>query len=151
MAHILIKDETSTKGAILHIQPGDDPVAGKPATLYFDTQSKNDSRVIPIITNDETKVTETLSSVQASGSLTTIPYTFPAQGTYTLQFNITTESNTYTFITHKRITRGTAAHTDTAQTYFWAEALLLGGSIGLLFLAILFIGRRKEIAQRSTL
>ncbi len=151
MAHVLVKDKTGTKGAILHIQPDDDPIAGEQATLYFDTQSKNDSRVVATITNDASRTAETLAPVQTDGSLATILYTFPTQGTYILQFNITTASNSYTFVAHKRISRGATANTDTTQTYFWTEALMLGSSIGLLFLAILLIQRRKEIAQRSKL
>lgn len=40
-AHVLVSDESNTVGAVLHITPDDDPIAGESAHIFFDVQDKN--------------------------------------------------------------------------------------------------------------
>src|SRR5690606_15978623 len=85
-AHVLVRDTSGSKGAILHIIPDDDPIAGKKATLYFDAQDvfDDDVRTGLSITRDdngEAVVVET----KRDGSLVTAEYIFPARGVYNLR------------------------------------------------------------------
>lgn len=150
-AHVLIKDATGAKGAILHIQPDDDPIAGERATLYFDMQSESNSTVQLTIKNDKTAEKITLEPVAVKGSLATIAYTFPAQGTFGLTFEVASGSSIHTFTTHQRVSRGVVAGDTTAKTHVWAEMLLLGSSIGVAILVITFVRQRKMIGSASKL
>ena len=38
-AHVLVADESNTYGAVIHVMPDDDAVAGTETTIYFDTQA----------------------------------------------------------------------------------------------------------------
>lgn len=149
-AHVLIKDKSGTKGAILHIQPDDDPIAGEPATLYFDMQNKNANTVQLTIANDNTKEVTTLKPAKTKGSLVTLTYTFPAQGIYTLTFATTSGSETHTFKTHQRVSRGVASGSIT-KSYVWAEALLLGSGVATIILATTFVRERRAISAAAKL
>jgi len=150
-AHVLITDETKSKGAILHIIPDDDPIAGEESTLYFDTQeqlSDSGNMVNFSVKNgsDETQNVET----KLEGSLATARYTFPTQGIYTLVFTVTASGNTYTFTQTQRVSRGVSTNALEKTTYGWAEVLIITSSVGFALLIILAINRREAIAKHST-
>lgn len=151
-AHVLISDETGSKGAILHIIPDDDPVAGQKATLFFDTQNdllSDRSNVKLTIKNDSGEQVDV--PTKTSGSLATADYLFPAQGHYTLTYAIAANGKTVTFVQSQRVSRGTIGSALDRPTYTWAELLTIGSSIGLALLAVAMINHRKEIAQHSKL
>jgi len=148
-AHVLVTDETKTKGAILHIIPDDDPVAGEEATLYFDTQEQlSDAKVELTIENafgDATKV-----ETSKDGSLVTAKYTFPVQGVYSVAFTLVSDDARYVFNQSQRVSRGLSTSTLTQPSYAWAEVLLLASGICFAVLIIIATNRRKDIAKHST-
>lgn len=151
-AHVLITDTTGTKGAVLHLTPDDDPIAGQPATIYFDVQdlkmNKDTAALLIIKANDgsETKIIPTIS-----GTLLTASYTFPAQGVYSITYSIQAENQTYTFTQSQRVTRGVASQTMAPANYPWAQIVLVGAGVSTLLLVILIVNRRKLIAAYSKL
>lgn len=147
-AHVLIKDGTGTKGAILHIRPDDDPIADEPATLYFDTQNLQDSKVSVEIRNTRTGKIDKVSPVAMDGSLATLQYVFPTQGVYKLVFTVSGE-DTYTFTKYQRVTRGISVDSSASSTHAWSEILFVASGIGLIVLFTTFLNRRKEIAANS--
>lgn len=150
-AHVLITDETHTRGAILHIIPDDDPIAGQQATLYFDMQnqaSTADGSVSLTIRGANGQIANV--KTQTNGTLATATYTFPAQGAYELTFTVKPDGKTYTFKQSQRVSRGVAASALDKPTYVWAEILLLASVIGLVLLGITAFNHRKDIAKQST-
>ncbi len=91
-AHILQTD--GTIGAVLHIDPEDDPIVGKPATFYFEFKDKI-GRFIPdkcdctvsIINSGKSIYTQSLFQSNTSPDLSnaSFSYTFPKKGVYILR------------------------------------------------------------------
>lgn len=148
-AHVLITDDTNSKGAVLHIMPDDDPVAGEPATLYFDTQTTFGSRDSVTLRIKDAAGQETEVDTQIAGSLATATNVFPAQGIYDLEFTVRTGSNVDMYTQSQRVSRGAATSALDTKHYGWAEILLLASVLGCVVLAITAINNRKEIAQQS--
>lgn len=151
-AHVLVTDQTGKKGAILHIVPDDDPVAGKNSTLFFDLQDD--------LLDDEGKVTLSIAQTgknkpikvktKKDGSLVTASYIFPHQGVYFIRYDIKTLGFNYTFHQTTRVSRGLVAETLEKPRYTWAEGLLVGCGVSLLCLVILAWNHRKGIIRQST-
>src|SRR6478672_7835545 len=59
-AHVIIRDDASKVGAVLHVTPDDDPVAGEHSDLFFSLENQSlDGSVVSIsITNTETNETD---------------------------------------------------------------------------------------------
>ena len=147
-AHVLITDGTNKMGAVLHIIPDDDPVAGEPATLYFDMQT-NENPTVELRIQNKSGNNETLT-MKVDGALATIEYTFPSQGVYELTFNVKTSSSVYTFTQSQRISRGVSSSALDQPDYAWAQVALITSVVGVLVLIILAVNNRKEIAKHST-
>lgn len=149
-AHVLIMDTTGSVGAILHIIPDDDPIAGEESDIYFDRQGaeSDDATVELSVANNGGELSEV--NLTTTGSLSTGAYTFPAQGVYKLTFTVKSGEGSYTFEQSQRVARGVMISGAQTQQYPWAEALLVGSTVSFLALIVLVINRRKEIAQQST-
>lgn len=85
-AHVLLTD--GSIGAVLHIDPADDPIAGQPATFFYDFKDKEEKFDISrcecqvSITKDKVNlITDFLIPTQTGGSFN---YTFPEKGVYTV-------------------------------------------------------------------
>ncbi len=151
-AHVLITDETNTKGAILHIIPDDDPIAGEQATLYFDAQNQliqADSSVTLTIKDENGNEKEVETKID--DSLVTANFTFPEQGVYNVTYAVVSNGNTHVFNQSQRVSRGLANTDQVGQTYAWAESLLVASGISFAFLFIVAFNRRKDIARQSKL
>lgn len=151
-AHVLVTDETNTNGAILHINPDDDPIAGEQATLYFDAQNqliKPDSSVV--LTIKDADGNEQVVETEISSSLVTANFIFPRQGVYDISYVLINNGNTYIFKKSQRVSRGVTGGASFNQTYAWAEALLVLSGVSFVLLLILAFNRRKEIAEQSKL
>lgn len=152
-AHVLVTDTTKSKGAIIHIIPDDDPIAGQASTLYFDMQDQlakaTDVSVQLVVTDsDGTRATVPM---KVSGSLAYAEYTFPAQGVYQLRFAAATGDKTYVFEHSQRVSRGTLKSALDQPSYPWAEMLSIGSGVGIVVTAIVAFNRRRLIAKQSTL
>ena len=85
-AHVLISDTSRHVGAVLHITPDDDPVAGEPSGLFFDIQNtdvSHDNYSFSLtITNTEGE--QALVPIIVSGTTVSASYVFPSQAAYTI-------------------------------------------------------------------
>lgn len=150
-AHVLVTDQTRSIGAIVHVTPADDPVAGQQATLYFEVQPLPAGASVKDISlsvqtpdgrNDQV-------GVQVNDTLGTAAYTFVQRGTYHLTVRVGTSLDTYIFTHSQRVTRGAAAGTTQTQTHAWAEVALLASGVGFVLLAITAWHWRNAIIQQS--
>jgi hypothetical protein len=154
-AHVLITDNTGSIGAILHVMPDDDPIAGEPSTLFFDIQSQSFSRhrhkVSLAITNDESGTTQV--PVKLTGSSVSATYTFPTQGVYKLALTAEAQdaanAHAHTFTHTQRVSRGVAGGALDKPTHAWAEAALVACACSFAILMLVGINRRKEIKTYS--
>lgn len=150
-AHVLVMDESRQIGAILHVVPDDDPIAGKKATLFFDMQSGSldDVRQATItITRQLTERHDTLAA-NIDGSLVTADYVFPQQGVYAIQYTLVSSNKDYIFNHTLRVSRGENVSHQSRRRHAWAEGLLVGGVVSFLVLGVLFWNNRKHIARQS--
>lgn len=92
VAHIL--ESNGSVGAVLHIDPEDDPIAGKPSSLFFefkDTIQKftpqNCTCTFSILENGKQIFTEPLFQDNQDPSLTSasVSYTFPQKDVYQIK------------------------------------------------------------------
>lgn len=149
-AHVLVMDTTNSMGAILHIIPDDDPVAGEKAEIYFDKQGRQiDGSTVTLNIRNSDANDEQIDT-KTEGTLTTASYIFPTQGAYEMKFTIKEADTTYVFEHTQRVSRGVFSEGAAQQHYIWAELLGVVSVVGLLTLAVVVLSRRKEIAKHST-
>lgn len=152
-AHVLVIDEAKTVGAILHINPDDDPIAGESSQLIFDIQSRS-------ITNQTHETTLKITDNQGraeevpaklTGSTASATYTFPAQGIYRLELTALAkdENDSLTFAHTQRVSRGVAGSALDEPSHAWAEIALIASACSFFVLLIVGFNRRKEIAVYS--
>ncbi len=150
-AHVLVMDEEKSAGAILHVIPDDDPVAGKKSTLFFDIQDKivaNGSAVTLTITPQYGGEREFVKTTIA-GSLVTAEYIFPSQGVYEIRYTVKTDSDYYVFVDSMRISRGVALAKFDESRHIWAEAILLACAVAAVLCMIIAWNRRDAIVAQS--
>ncbi len=153
-AHVLITDKTGKLGALLHISPDDDPVAGEPSNLFFDIQDPQFSAHYHNITlqimDEYGHKTDVYTSIDNNGISS--GYIFPGQGTYQIVLTVedrAKSSHIYTLAYTQRINRGIVSVTLDQPTYAWADIGIVVAICGLLLLGIVGVNRRKEIAKYS--
>lgn len=151
-AHVLVTDETRSKGAIVHIIPDDDPVAGEKAVLYFDTQGgllDDQASVSFMVSNSAGEVVHV--STKTDGSLVTAEYVFPIQGVYDLTFTVATSGKQYVFNQSQRVSRGMVGSALDKPSYAAAEIGVLASGIGIVLLLIVAFNHRAGLASHSSL
>lgn len=89
-AHELATDDAI--GVVLHVDPVDDPIAGKPSSFFFDFDDRDNKFsldhchcTVTIRQNGITLVSEQLRETNISAASAT--YTFPATGVYQIVVN----------------------------------------------------------------
>ena len=149
-AHVLISDDTQSVGAVLHIVPDDDPIAGELTNLLFDIQAQKIDKNNPelTITNTATRAADDVP-IKVDGSSVTADYTFLTQGVYKISLVVSSD-NTYTFSYTQRVSRGLTGSALDKPTYPLANLALVFCSTLFLFLLIIMLNRRKEIKSNST-
>lgn len=148
-AHVLVTDQSGAEGAILHINPDDDPVAGQSSVLFFDAQNNLLNNSVVKLTIENQEGLKEVVDGKISGSLATIDYTFPVQGVYKLTFVVSSGQKDYTFVQDWRVARGDTASASGEPHYAWAEVLLLASGIGFGLLVILAINHRAGLKNYS--
>lgn len=150
-AHVLVMDATDSSGAILHIMPDDDPIAGEEAEIYFDRQvdSGRETAEVTLTIRDSLGV-ETRVATKTSENLTTARYVFDQQGVYTLVFSVKDGVKESIYEHTQRVMRGALASESSLAVHPWAEALLVFCVVGMAVLFVIFFNRRTEISQHST-
>lgn len=93
-AHILKTD--GTIGAVMHINPDDDPIAAKPSDFFFEIKDTENKFSLSkchceglVIKNDQIVYSTSLSSHNGEEDITSagFTYTFPDKGIYTIMVN----------------------------------------------------------------
>ncbi|HRH31119.1 MAG TPA: hypothetical protein PK950_00435 [Candidatus Paceibacterota bacterium] len=143
-AHVLKTD--GTMGAILHIDPNDSPVAGEPASIFFDLKDsanifavENCVCVVSVLQSGESILEKTVTRIAP------VTYTFPERSIYTVQFSGTPKAGegaaTFEpFVLSYDIRVDTVSAADPkqaaiekeAQNFFqkhWTHIILFGGAI----------------------
>lgn len=154
-AHMLLKDTVAGKGAILHINPDDDPVAGEQTSFLLDIQGaaasdKEQSIAKLTITDDEHHETSVPAHVR--GDTVAADYIFPRQGLYVLVFSVQQESRpTHRFTESLRVSRGAINDATVRNTPLWAGVGMVCTGIAAVAVAAVAFGRRKAINTNSKL
>lgn len=149
-AHVLISDDTRSVGAVLHVVPDDDPIAGQPSNLFFDIQTQNINKDTAKLTITDTVTNEAISApIEVDNNSVTADYTFPVQGVYRLSLTVSSDKN-YTFNYSQRVSRGLTGSALDKPTYPLANLALVFCGTAFLFLLIILFNHRIEIWQHST-
>jgi hypothetical protein len=147
-AHVLVRDQTGRAGLIMHVTPGDDPVAGVPSTIFFDVEgvsvADRDTIDVSVTHNGRSDIV----AVQPNGNGLRATYTFARQGVYAVRLTIDANDRRVVFVANQRVSRG-VGQSSAAQTYAWAEIGLMAAVVGLAALSIIAWNRRHEITRAS--
>lgn len=149
-AHVLIGDDSKSIGAVLHVVPDDDPIAGQPSNLFFDIQTQKLNKNSAKLTITDVATAKAMDvPVKVDNNSVTADYTFPTQGVYGLSLAVTSDK-AYVFNYSQRVSRGVTGSALDASTYPLANlALVFSGTMFLLLLVIMF-NHRKDIKKHST-
>lgn len=149
-AHVLITDSTHGKGAVLHINPDDDPIAGEESSFLLNTQDFGVSEgkiqlfITNIATNEKRQVVAPIV-----GTMAKLDYTFPTRGVYNLEFAVQGASTQYIFSYDLRVDRGLNLNSAQDVYYQWADILVISSTIGIVVILIVAFNRRRDIAKQS--
>ncbi len=158
-AHVLIRDKEANVGAIFHLTPDDDPIAGEDSILYFDIQDQASLVRIPydgydlFITNDQDTTTQVETATL--GSSVSAQYLFPGQGVYKLELRSQPKYDVFqkVSLTHTlRVDRGIIIDGRVPPTsrHAWAEILLILSISSLILIAIYIYNNRHNIVRQSS-
>jgi hypothetical protein len=152
-AHILATD--GSIGAVVHIEPDDDPIAGELSTFYFDIKDKNgrfDSRFCNcwgIITQDNKELYKQELFHDAQGTKASFTYTFPQRGIYTVKvIGQSSKQNSFEKFTLsytirvERITKKTDEQSSQASDRL---PTIIGLSMVIIASSIFFMWKRKGV------
>ncbi len=149
-AHVLISDDTKSIGAVLHVVPDDDPIAGQPSNLFFDIQTQNINKDTAKLIITDTTASEAVNvPIKVGSNSVTADYTFPAQGVYRLSLTVSSDK-AYTFNYSQRVSQGVTGSALDKTTYPLANLALVFCGTAFLFLLIILINHRKEMWKHST-
>lgn len=156
-AHIL--KSSGSVGAVMHIQPDDDPIVGEISSFYFDFKDKNNkfsaqdcTCLLTILKNSEEVFVQPLFQDHSVPSLTnaSVQYTFPEKGVYTIKITGAPKSEptfeAFTLEYDIRVER-TSQWTKSADTNWITEhlSIIIGGVLGFSALAFVMIKSRKHV------
>ncbi len=155
-AHVLLRDARADIGAVLHINPDDDPIAGQTSQLYFDLQDKNSQVRIAysgyeLIIADERNGAVTVP-LTVSGSTLQVEYTFPSQGLYRLTLRSKASYDQFQKVAMRdslRVSRGVAGRIDSKPKHPLASVISLAVTVAFISLVILAWNYRHIIARHS--
>ncbi|HUS26107.1 MAG TPA: hypothetical protein VMY99_02045 [Nevskiaceae bacterium] len=151
-AHVFIKGNLPDTGAILHVTPDDDPIAGEQASLFFDIQSPALAHkpYTPILSITDDRHIQTTVPATASGNAVNATYAFPLQGVYRISLVVEGERTpVHEFTYTQRVSRGTLNTLPVDTTPAWAQAGLLFVIVTAIAIMIVFYNRRTFIRKYS--
>ncbi len=155
-AHVLLRDPKVNIGAVLHINPDDDPIAGEISELYFDLQDQNSQVRIAysgyeLIVTDE-KGTDVQAPLTISDTTLIAKYNFPSQGLYKLTLRSKASYDQFQKVSMEdslRVSRGINSGARAQTKYPLANAVVLISAVALGVLAIVAFNYRRVIAGHS--
>ncbi len=149
-AHVLIADSQRRMGAVLHITPDDDPIAGEPSTISLSIQGANISEKTHAfrlhIKSDQGREGDVPLHI-TSGTVTA-SYVFPMRGVYALVLTaepISGEGQTITFEHAQRVSRGEAG-SGGVMSPLWARMGLVGSVSALFVIGFMVFNKRKVLS-----
>ena len=145
-AHVLQRDSSGKIGALLHITPDDNPIAGEQSNIYIDLQPLPPGELTVVLEITTAGGSSEAVAAELVGSGARAQHTFPAQGVYELRLTITSNSDTYALAFTQRVSRGVGS-ADVQQTHSWAEAVLFVGAAAAIILAVLFFSHLPTILR----
>lgn len=139
-------------GAVLHVTPDDDPVAGELSGLVFDIQdqsvtNKTYSFALQII---DLSGNSQIIPISINNSVISASHIFPAQGLYRIELRgdpVNTAEQPLTFTHSQLISRGSILTHRPSPKFALAEIGLVTSSCGLAVLGILFWNNRVFIRK----
>lgn len=146
-AHVFILDTTQATGAVLHINPDDDPIAGEKSQFFFDSQALSGANEASFSITIDGTVDDV--EMEVNDTLATAEYVFASQGVYKLEFTVSSGGDTYVFEHTQRVSRGVSDSPLDEPVHAWAEVALVTGIAGLALLAIIVFNRRLAIGRQS--
>lgn len=152
-AHVIISDQTKKVGAVLHITPNDDPVAGQFAGLSFDIKSDEDIsnwavQLKVLRPDDKQDVVDTYTTVNNVYG----EYTFRGRGVYGLQLEIKPKFSINPptrFVYYFKINRAVTGKGLAVKPPFWAQAGILVSLWVIAVLTTLVYKYRRQIINLS--
>ncbi len=150
-AHVLETD--GPIGAVLHIDPDDDPIVGQDAHFYFDFKAKgtsfnlnNCSCNFEILENNNQINSQSLTSSGQDTTSAHVTFNFPKKGIY--QLLVTGTSTNSSFPDFKlsydlRVSRESAENKESTNFFGKYINIFILVTIAIVFLAFVFFGNRK--------
>lgn len=147
-AHVVLRSTSTDKaGAVLHVSPDDDPVAGQPSQLFYDLKGAQPHNATLIVTGANGY--HTSQPIFVNGTTVSATYTFPVQGTYHLTMKAFGAAGGYFFEYDQAVTRGKLAGADAAEQPDWAYAVFVAAACALAVVIIVGSNNRRGIAAHS--
>ena len=154
LAHILVADSSNTAGAVLHVTPEDDPVAGETTGIYYEVGSKIDlkSSKVSLIISSDTGGINLAIPVTIHDQTVSAGFNFPVRGLYFLTLRIAPNEKTgkeIVFTSSQRVTHSLKGANPAVEVPTWARAGLILSVWAVLLLLLVAIKRRRLIAGQS--
>jgi len=166
-AHVLIiNDQSGNVGALFHVTPDDDPIAGPESTIYIDVQSQlisERSHFFDLTVTDPSGDKKNIPIKQADGYYSSLyvnsadknsligVYTFPAKGTYRLELNAVAVNkethNNHVLIYDQEVSR--TAEEQKAQQYKNVALVALFWLFCALLIAVVFVAVKKDLQSKT--
>lgn len=153
-AHMFSKDAETESGAVLHITPDDDPIAGENSLFVFDIENAPppNPSIVAMLTIADDQNHAAAVPAHLNEHMVKAEYTFPSQGLYTI--TLTLEQNgqqTHNFTQSQRVSRGTLINETASSKPLWAGLGALASGVAAVIVAFIAFYRRKVINSYSKL
>jgi hypothetical protein len=152
MAHVLVVDTTGKVGAVLHVTPDDDPIAGATTGIYYEVQTKEslEKSIINLTIKSDTGSIQESIPVSTHGRTIASAFDFPIRGLYYIDLTITPQDSApIIFHTSERVTQGISGASAANPVPVWANAGLILSVWSLFLLSIAGFRHRKQIVKQS--
>lgn len=152
-AHVLMKDSSAGIGAIVHINPDDDPVAGSQTQMYIDIQDEAARFKIPIesyqVSIQRPDGARERPQANVAGSVLDVKYVFPTKGLYRIELTSpTSQARSVSMSYAVRVSRGVGQKSD-KDTHSWTQYVLPVSSALLVVTLVYGFSNRKKILALS--
>lgn len=160
LAHVLKSD--GSVGAVVHISPDDDPVAGEQSSFYFefkDKEGKFDPQKcfcsVSILQSDKEIFTQSLFTDNNDPSLknASFSFTFPERNIYQIKISGKPQNGEFSpfelrYDIRVEKTANSSKNPDKQDNWFWAHAVHLAGGflLGGFLVFALIAQKRKKVA-----
>lgn len=148
-AHVVLRSDGGEAAVgVLHISPGDDPVAGEESIMYLDVSADGfNAEAYELTASIDADGRVDYPAVQIAGSaLLRIDYTFPQTGVFHIKITARprVEGREMIFEHTQRVTRG-RNKASVAHENGWAEAVVIGAAASLFAILVIVINRWRLI------